>query len=495
MATIGNEVKALFKHGSIYFLGTILSRLVGFIMIPVYTKYLKAEGYGINELVGLTIEICGIVISAGVAGGIYRFYYESKEKKHRDSIISTAALTVSATSFILIGTLCLLSKNISTLVLGSKGHWIYFCLAFGGLFFSQHTNLMNIYLRVTESSLKYLVLSLSQLFVALSLNITFIVYYKMGVMGLFMSNIITAGVFALICYPLLLSKVGIRFSYQNFKKMLRFNLPVIPASLASFMVNASDRYFIKVFFSIAETGIYSLGYKFGNIVFYFVRVPFMQIWEPRRYALYHENAPVDIYAKVATYFWFILVFTGLGISIFIKDVIKIVSPPEFWAAGFYAPAIVLSYIIYAMDLHVGFGILIAKKTEYWTYVNFAMCGLNLILNFVLIPTYGSWGAVIATLLSLVFKVATLHFVSRKLFFIPFEWGRMFGMLSIAFMLYGFSIAVHFNTIIKTLLIDMILSLLFFPLIWVFGLIYIEEKKIIKAFCIKIILYKKMISHD
>ncbi|MFA6010966.1 MAG: oligosaccharide flippase family protein [Desulfobacteraceae bacterium] len=484
MATLGKELKTLFKHGSVYFIGTVLSRLVGFIMIPVYTLYLKAEGYGINELVGLSIEICGIIISTGIAGGIYRFYYEFKDPKDRNTVISTASLAVSGMSFVFIGALCLISPYISAVVLDDKGLWIYFCLAFGGLFFGQHTHLMYTYLRIKEFSIKYLVISLLNLVISLSLNILFIVYLKMGVLGLFWSNFISAAFFAIVCYPMLLWKVGTLFSSVIFKNMLRFNLPIIPANLASLIVNASDRYFIKVFFSIAETGIYSLGYKFGNVVFYFVRVPFMQIWEPRRYALYQEKAPVDIYARVATYFWFVLVFTGLGISILIQDVIKIAATPEFWAAGYYAPVIVLSYVIYAMDNHVGFGILVQKKTEYWTYVNFAMCGVNLVLNFALIPTYGSWGAVVATFFSLLFKVVTLHFVSRKLFYIPFEWGRMGGMLLVAIALYGFSLVVHPETLVNALLYDLGLTFLFLPIIWFFGFISRDEKTVVRKFLLK-----------
>lgn len=479
MVTIGKEIKTLFKHGSIYFLGTVLSRLVGFMMIPIYTKYLLAEGYGINELVGLSIEICGIVIGAGISDGIYRFYYEYSEQKQKNTVISTASLSLSCISIVLISLLCLLSPYLSELILGKKEFWIYFCLGFGGLFFGQHTNLMYTYLRITESSMKYMIISLMQLIVALSLNIFFIVYLEKGVMGLFLSNFITAVIFAVLCYPVLLYKVGTKFSYEMFKKMLRFNLPIIPANLASLLVNASDRYFIKYFFSIAQAGIYSLGYKFGNIVFYFVRVPFMQIWEPRRYALYHEKAPAKIFAQVATYFWFALLFTGLGISILIDDVIKIVSPPEFWPAGYYAPVIVLSYIIYAMDNHVGFGIMIEKKTEYWTYVNFAMCVLNLTLNFILIPPFGCWGAVIATFLSLVFKVTALHFISRKLFFIPFEWGRMAGMLAVALLLYGINLFVHYDDLMKSILIDIILSFLFLPIIWISGIVTIDEKRSVK----------------
>lgn len=484
MGTLGKELKTLFKHGSVYFLGTVLSRLVGFIMIPVYTVYLKAEGYGIDTLVGLSIEICGIVISSGIAGGIYRFYYEYKNQKDRNTVISTACIAVSVIAFVFIGSLCLLSPVAARIILDDSSLWVYFLLAFGSLFFGQHTQLMYTYLRIKEESSKYLMISVANLVVSLSLNILLIVYYKMGVFGLFLSNFISAALFALICYPILLKNVGIKFSLPVFKKMLRFNLPIIPSNLASLAVNASDRYFIKVFFSIADTGIYSLGYKFGNLVFYFVRVPFMQIWEPRRYALYQENAPTDIYAKVATYFWLLLVFTGLGISILIKDVIKIVATPEFVDAGFYAPLIVLSYIIYAMDNHVGFGILVRKKTEYWTYVNFSMCLINLILNFALIPKFGCWGAVFATFFSLLYKIVALYLVGRKMFYIPFELWRMGGILIIALALYAMSMVVRDDRLWVAISYDLAFYSLFVPSLWIFGLINREEKATLKSFVSK-----------
>ena len=270
--------------------------------------------------------------------------------------------------------------------------------------------------------------------------------------------------------------------------MLRFSIPIIPANLASLVVNASDRYFIKAFFSIADAGIYGLGYKLGNVVFYLIRVPFMQIWEPRRYALYRDNAPVEIYAKIATYFIGLMIFSGLAISIFVQDVIKIISPPEYWSAALYVPAVVVCYIIYALDHHVAFGILVEKKTEYWTYVNLAMGAINLTLNFILISRFGIWGALVATFISLVFKIVSLHVISRKFLAIPFEWLRMAGLLLLAGILYSISVVIHPEKMIPALAYDTFMTLLFLPAIWFTGIIHNYEKtrslEMVKNFRIK-----------
>ena len=146
-----------------------------------------------------------------------------------------------------------------------------------------------------------------------------------------------------------------------------------------------------------------------------------------------------MFAKIATYFIGLMIFFGLTVSVFVHDLIKIIAAPEYWSAAIYTPAIATSYILYSLDNHVALGISIVKKTEYWTYVNFAMAAINLLLNFILISRYGIWGAVASTFLSITFKIVSLHLIARKLFYIPFEWFRMLGFFLVAIAIYLISI--------------------------------------------------------
>lgn len=477
---LGKEIKTLAGHSMTYGIAEILSRVIGFLMIPVYTRYLSPTDYGIQEIVGLTVEVIGIVLNMGIADAIYRYYYETKESHQQRLVISTALAGIPVLSFTVLSSVAFFAKPLAALVLDGTHQYPYILLALGTLWGNQIVNLTNTYLRVIQQSKAYLVLSVVKLLIALSLNILFVVFLGKGVMGIFISNIIVAVGFGCGCYLFTSHRVGLRFSADMAKKMLRFSLPIVPANLASLVVSASDRYFVKAFFSLADAGIYSLGYKLGNVVFYLVRVPFMQIWSPRRFQLYRDGAPPLMFAKVATYFVGLMTLVALTISISVHDIIKLITPSPFWGAASYAPAVSLCYVLYALDNHVGFGILINKKTEYWTYVNFGAAGSNLLFNFLLIPPFGAWGAVGATFASLVFKITGLHLVSRKLYFIPFEWGRMGGITLIAILIYAGSRLVHPEQIVLAFCWDIFLTGCFPAVLWMLGIIDAEEKRQISS---------------
>jgi O-antigen/teichoic acid export membrane protein len=260
------------------------------------------------------------------------------------------------------------------------------------------------------------------------------------------------------------------------RQMLRYSLPVVPSNLCSLIVNASDRFFVKGYLSIADAGIYALGYKLGNVVFYLVRSPFMQIWSPRSFALYREGAPPEVFARIATYFNAVMVFVGLGVAVYVKDVIKLISAPPYWGAAQYAPAVTLCYIIYALDNLVAFGISAKKRTEYWTMVNLVASGVNIVGNFVLISRFGIWGAVWSTGISITVKVGLLYIVGRHFFSIPFEWPRMAVIMGVAAALYALSRQIVLPGLAAALLVDTVLIAAFLPAMWLLGLVRRDEKQ-------------------
>jgi O-antigen/teichoic acid export membrane protein len=109
-----------------------------------------------------------------------------------------------------------------------------------------------------------------------------------------------------------------------------------------------------------------------------------------------------------------------------------------------------------------------------------MAGINLGLNFLLIPRWGMWGAVLATLLSLLFKIVALYLVGRRYFKIPFEWGRMAVMLAIAGLLYFVRLSIGPESMFLALSWDAFLVLSFPVVLWVTGVINREEKESVRS---------------
>jgi O-antigen/teichoic acid export membrane protein len=86
-------VKNLTKHSLIYGLSGILSRSIGFLLIPLYTHYLTPADYGTLELLDLTSYIIGMLAAMGISNSVMRFYYEFSEQEMKDQVISVALIT------------------------------------------------------------------------------------------------------------------------------------------------------------------------------------------------------------------------------------------------------------------------------------------------------------------------------------------------------------------------------------------------------------------
>jgi len=454
---IKDESKLLAKHSIVYGFGNMLNNLAAFLLLPIYTRYLTPTDYGIKELVALSTQVVSILLATAISSAMYRFYFDYDDEKNRNEVLSTSIVTIGGAGLVVIFLLSFFTKPLAKVILNSADLYIYFIISFSGLWFQILNDIGYNYLKLKQKSLTFVMFSFGKLVLAILLNIYLIIYLKMGVMGVFISTLVSSVVVALILIVPILIKTGLRFSPQKIKDMLKFGLPLIPAQLGAFIVHLSDRFFLKAYTSIAETGIYSLGYRFGAIPNNFISGPFNQIWQPRRFELYKQEDSEYVFGKIFTYFLFSMFFVGLGISILTKDVLMIMADPQFWSAYKIVPIIVLATTIFSFHYHFNMGILISKKTKYLFYINFSNGIIVLLLNFLLIKPFGIWGAAYATLLAFIYKVSLTYYFSSKYYKVYFEFARLGKLIVVAAFIYGISLLFNFNNIylnffIKTILI-------------------------------------------
>ena len=481
MADFKTETKAVARHSSVYMLATILNKVVSFLMIPIYTRFLVPSDYGVIELLGLTTDVIGMVISVGIAGAMYRFYFDYDNDKDRNEVISTAILSFGAIALVSLGAISLSSNFLALKILNSEKYYYYFLIAFCSLWFNTIVQMGYSYLRIKEKSIQYLIYSLCRLILGLSLNIYLVAIIEMGVMGVLLSTLIGSITFSIFLVIPILIKVRARFSLPKCKKMLKYGAPLIPTNLAAFVVHASDRFFINHYVGLADTGIYSLGYKFGNLPNNFIAAPFMQIWEIRFFKWYKDKNAHIIFGRIFTYLCFLTFFVGLGISVLIKDALVIMSDSSYWSAYKIVPIIIISYIVFSFQYYFNMGIYITKKTKYLAYINMSNAGLNIILNFVLISRYGIWGAAFATLACFTYKVIITYYIGNKLYKISFEAGRILKLAFVAVILYFVCHYISIDVVYVSLLLKFGIACLFPIVLYLVGFYTLGEKAILRRF--------------
>ena len=474
------EIKLLAKHSAVYSLGTFMQRIVALLLLPVYTRFLTPYDYGIKELVGLSADVIGILLASAISGAFYRFYFQYDASNDRNEVFSTAILTIGGIGLLALIPLSLSAKTMAAAVLDDPELYHFFLIAFISLWFQSLNNISYNYLKANKQSIKFISLSFAKMIIAITLNIYFVCFLQIGIIGILISNLITVVIMSLcLSFPLFF-RVGAHFSKTKVMEMLRYGLPLIPAQFGAFVVHLSDRFFIKEYCSIADAGLYSLGYRFGTLPGQFISDPFNQIFQPRRLEVYKQENSEYIFGRIFTYFLFLMLFAGLMIAVLTQEVLMVMADKQFWSAYRVVPLIVLATTIFSFHYHLDIGIIIAKKTKYFAYINFSNGVVVLVLNFLLIPKYGVFGAAWATIFAFIYKAAITYYFSSKFYKIHFEWVRIIKLILVSGAVYWLCRSIHVQSVYQSFFLKIVLVTLCYPvgLFMVKFFSEMETKKII-----------------
>jgi O-antigen/teichoic acid export membrane protein len=444
MSQVKSETKLLAKHSTIYAIGNLLQKLIAFILLPLYTRYLTPDDYGVKELVAISTDVIGVLVATGISSALFRFYFDYEDPQQRNRVISSTYLSLGALASVAVAVLFLFAEPLSGMVLNDPQLKHYLMLGFGSLWFKVMNDVSRGYLRANQKSLHVISYSLVQLLVALSLNIYFLVYLGLGVVGIFYSSLIVSVLLFLFMTLPVIKQVGLGFSMPLVKEMLRFGLPLVPSQLGGFVVHLSDRFFIKEYLSIADAGLYSLSYRLGTLPGTFIVQPFNQTWLPRRFEIHKQPDSEQVFGRIFTYFLTVLFFAGLAVAILSKEILMLLAGSEFWSAYRIVPLIVIANLTFSLHYHFNFGLLLQKRTKLIAVVNISNGVLVLLLNWLLIPRFGVFGAAYATILAFVYKVSLTWFFSRRYYRPHFESARILKLVVTALVLYGASRMLHFD---------------------------------------------------
>lgn len=465
-----SELKNLGKHTIIYGAGILLGRIVSFIMLPIYTRYLTPADYGVLELLTITTDVISMIVGIGLTSTVMRFYskYDSQEEKNK--VVSTALVMMFVPS-LLINFICiLLSDKFSTLVFGTADYTRYFQLSFIMLFLQAGVEIPMIFIRLKQDSTLFVVINFLKLILQLSLNIYFVVILKIGLAGILYSSLISSIVMTSFLTFYIIRWIGFAFSFPRCIEMLRFGYPLIFWSLGSFILTFSDRYFLNIYSDLRTVGIYSLAYKFGFLLATLVG-PFSLIWEPKRFEIAKQHDGFLIYKKVFMYLNIVLLMISLMISVFIKDILTLMTDPSYWEAYRLVPIILIAYIFQTWTAFCNIGLFIREKTSMYGLSAAISVVIVTLANVLLIPSFGAYGAAWATVIAFGIRFIVVLWYAQKEYYVDFGWVRNLQLMAV----FMFMVVVRFiwptPSTIYSILLSLGFSLLFGIVVYKF---FIED---------------------
>ena len=419
------------RHALVYAAGILLAKAISFVMLPIYTRFLTPSDYGVMELIEMTLDVIAILAGARIATGIFRYYHKASSEQERDAVISTA-LMVLAASYTAVGAATFAAAGFfSQLVFDTPEYTPLIRLAAASLACSSLTIAPLTYIRVRERSTLFVITQVTQVILQLSLNILLLVHFELGVRAVFISSLVTKLVIGLALAGYLVSQVGLHFSRASTRNLLRYGIPLIGTQLATFAATFGDRYFLKAAADTAAVGVYALAYQFGFLVAAIGYLPFEMIWEPVRFSIAKREDRHEIYARAFIYLNLMLVTMALAVTLYVEDVLFVMTTPAFYPAAAFVPVIVAAYVLQGWVGLQDVGIHVRERTELITLVNWASAITALVGYALFVPRYLAMGAAVVTVVAFAVRYFGCYLVSQMLWRVEYRWGPVLRLLAIA----------------------------------------------------------------
>lgn len=460
-----SDGKKIVSHGSIYLLGNILRYSISFIMLPIYTRFLTPEDYGIIELLTMTLDFVGLLLSVRVGQSIYRYFYKYYSDSDKKQIIFSSYVLSLISGTIALLVIIIFSDYISAIVFGDENYKYLLQIFSLSLLFNSMIETPLVMYRVQQKPWIYTAFSLAKLTIALSLNIYFVVYKKLHVEGVIYSTLITNFALSLVLTFFLIKYAGFSFSISKSKELLNFSFPYIMVGSLSFYLNFGDRYFLRFYQGgFDEIGIYSLGYKFGFLLMFLVGQPFADIWDSQKFRIYKErDNPAIIYNKIFLFYSALVSIVVLGLSLFGRNAITIMATRDFWPASEIIPIVCMAYAFNCLEGYVNLGLLIAEKTLKLSFGTVLAAIVATLGYYFLIPKFGATGAAWASLLAFATRMVWNLIQSKKYFNMELEWVRVVVMWSIMLIVMAVSIYLQPKNVYFAVLVNIFAIFLTFHL--------------------------------
>lgn len=479
-ASHGNQIKHLFSQSVIYGLGAYLDKIIGFLLIPLYTRYLVPTDYGILNLLNIISSIGFILLNMGQSSALFRSYFDHDTEEGRQGVISTATLLTLLYGLPFIALYILYAQPLSTLMLGDPQQTTLVILV--GV-----TTLVKVFLRIPfsllrakEKSAQYAVLSATKGFAQILFTLFFVVVLSQGVQGVLLGSLVSEALFCLVLLAITLWAIKKwRFSKETAKNLLSFGAPLVPAGVAGFVLNLSDRYFLKHYSTLHNVGLYSLGYRMGEIVWEIVSA--IHLAYPS-FLLANEKLPTapQLYARVSTYYFAGVGFLVLILSTCAPEIVQVMAAPEYHEAYSVIPLIAVAQLCRGFVFFGSVGLTLKRKTTHHATVATIASVLNLALNYLWIAQYGMIGAAWATLVAFFVQMVLVNIISQRYYSLPLEYGRLAKLTVIAGTIYFLGLQLpHTESLVAVLSLKLLLLLSFPFLLAAFR--FFESEELASAF--------------
>lgn len=324
-----------------------LPQLVGFFMLPIYTRFMTPADYGILALLQSFNAILSIFIGLQLTSGMNVFYFDYDDRNRRvyfstilyGKILSALVITAILFKFgDIIAKLIFSKENIS--------FYPFLMLVIITAFLTNITSHANILYRVREKGSLALKISIFTTATSIGLGVWFVVVKELGAYGVLLAGAINGILSVFIHLSVVRSYITARFSWKMLRESLAYSLPLIPHRMGSFLFQLSDRIILEKFVLMNMIGLYSIAGKIAVIMALVNKSLNIALMPNFMRISKRDTAEARMKFKAVIVKWFVLAsLIFLLLSMPAREILILLTPEAYHEAYLYVPILVLAYML------------------------------------------------------------------------------------------------------------------------------------------------------
>ena len=419
-------LRRLLTTGAAYQFGDIIAKGLAVLTLPLYTRHAGPAAYGAAETLLTDVILASIFLRLGVGEAFIRFYYDDEDPERRRRIARAATATVLWTTTAAVAVCVALAAPLSKLLLDFRDPLLLDC-ALVGLWAFTNLEMAQAQLRVEERARAYVVASAVNVALSVAFTVTLVVFAHQGARGLLLGNFAASALVVAGLWWVLRERFSLRPRVRELRALLGFGLPTVAADASVYALQVVDRLYLFRVYSQHAAGLYAVALKLATVVFVAVR-GFQYAWPPLAYSIESDEEASRLYALVTTYYALATGSVVCAVALLGRWLVRLLAAGSYAGAARALPWLALGWSLYGLFLVL---VAVAGRARVTTRnVPAALTGLalNVLLLIVLVPRSGAGlgiaGAGIALCGAYIAMLAVMYALTRRLFRVGFEWGRL-----------------------------------------------------------------------
>lgn len=385
----------LLKNTFLLTLSSFGSKIMTFLLVPLYTEVLSSSDYGTADIISTSAMLFVYIFSLNIGASVLRFALDKNEKSDRVLLFSLKVLGIG-TFVVALGMLLFIAFN----VIDFKPVYYAFLLVI--FFVDALRTIMFQYVRAIDMVKVMAIASLTETLIRLLTNILTLLVFGWGLYGYLISLVIGPIVSIVYCsayiFPLNKSDFDKEYETRLRKEMISYAIPSAISQLGWWANNSLDKYFLIAIKGSAVNGVYAIAYKVPGVMSMLCNI-FSQAWGISAIKDYTEDDKDGFFSKTYSTYHALLVCVCTGMILCNVPLATFLYRKDFFTAWKYCPALIIAMMFSGLSSFYSGIFNAVKKNKDIAKTTIIGALVNIVLNAILIPYISALGAAIATAVS------------------------------------------------------------------------------------------------